>query len=116
MLSCFHGNLARQASSFIPILLKSVDRAVAQPSQTLAVTEGLCSACLLLKIISSEGDKENKFQNLWNVILDMNKQLFISEKFLSVASEEGNYSFFNKKFGLILLLGLVNLDVLNLQH
>lgn len=89
MLVCFNRNVIAQALIFVPILLKSVEKAAAQPAQTAVVTEGLCATCFLLRIASYEGDKENKLQNLWNIILDMNKQLFVSEKFLSVVSDEG---------------------------
>jgi hypothetical protein len=33
-------------------------------------------------------DKE--LDNLWSVVLDMDKQLFVSEKFLTLASDEGS--------------------------
>ena len=36
--------------------------------------------------------------NLWNIVLDMDKQLFVSEKFLTVASEDGTYSVMGLSF------------------
>jgi len=56
------------------------------------VTEALYAACLLLKMASADIGADKKLDNLWNVVLDMDKQLFISEKFLTVASDEGMYS------------------------
>ncbi|XP_044264698.1 eIF-2-alpha kinase activator GCN1-like [Tribolium madens] len=89
MLTCFNRNTIHQATTLIPVLLKSVDRAVAQSAQCLPVTEGLCATCMLLKIISVIGEKENNFQNLWNILLDMDKQIFVSEKFLSTTGDDG---------------------------
>jgi len=56
------------------------------------VTEALCGTCLLLKMASADIGAEKKLDNLWNIVLDMDKQLFVSEKFLTVASEDGTYS------------------------
>ncbi|KAL3270236.1 hypothetical protein HHI36_009292 [Cryptolaemus montrouzieri] len=72
-----------------PILLKSVDNAVNQPSQVQVATEGLCAACVLLNIVGHDNDKENGFHNMWHAILDMDKQIFVSEKFLSSATSDG---------------------------
>jgi hypothetical protein len=41
---------------------------------------------------SADIGAEKKLDNLWNIVLDMDKQLFVSEKFLTVASEDGTYS------------------------
>ena len=89
MLNSFNSNTIHQASVLVPVLLKAVERAVAQPSQCLSVTEGLCATCMLLQLISVVGEKENNFQNLWNVVLDMDKQIFVSEKFLSLTGDDG---------------------------
>lgn len=91
MMTCFQGSTITQASPLIPTLLKSIDRAVAQPTQPPIVMEGLCAACLLLRIASAQNDKENNMNNLWNAVFDMDKQLFVSEKFLSGATEDGMY-------------------------
>lgn len=56
------------------------------------MTEALCATCLLLKMASADIGAEKKLDNLWNIVLDMDKQLFVSEKFLTVASEDGMYS------------------------
>lgn len=92
MLACFDQNTITQASVLTPILLKSVEKAIAQPTQAVAVTEGLCAACMLLKILKVEGEKANNLQTFWNAVFDMEKQVFLSEKFLSVATDDGIYS------------------------
>jgi hypothetical protein len=61
------------------------------PEQVPLVTEALCAACLLLKMAAADIGAEKKLDNLWSVVLDMNKQLFVSEKFLTLASNEGMY-------------------------
>lgn len=94
MMSCFHGNTISQVAPLVPALLKALDKAIAQPTQAPSVTEGLCAACLLLKFVSATGEKD-RLQNHWNAILDMDKQLFVSEKFLSLTTEDGELFFFN---------------------
>lgn len=89
MLLTFNQSTISQASVLTSILMKSVDKAVAQPTQSAVVTEGLCAACMLLKIRSGEGEKPNNLNNFLNVLFDMDKQVFVSEKFLSVATEDG---------------------------
>lgn len=90
MLACLNQNTVTQANVLTPILLKSVEKAVAQPTQAIAVTEGLCAACMLLKILKTDGEKANNLQTLWNALFDMEKQVFLSEKFLSIASDDGS--------------------------
>lgn len=91
MLSCFNQSTISQASVLVPILTKSIEKAVAQPTQIPVVTEGLCAACMLLKIFSNDGDKANNLQNTLHVIFDMDKQVFLSEKFLSMTTDDGMY-------------------------
>lgn len=89
MLACFNPNTVASAAVLIPLLLKAVDRAVAQPAQIPLVTEGLSASCMILKFVSSQGEKVANLQNFWNVLFDMEKQVFLSEKFLSLATEDG---------------------------
>lgn len=90
MLACLNQNTVSQANVLIPILLKSVEKAVSQPTQVIAVTEGLCAACMLLKILRTDGEKANNLQTFWNALFDMEKQVFLSEKFLSLAADDGS--------------------------
>lgn len=89
MIYCFDDNTISQAFVFVPNLLSAVEKALAQPTQVPSVTEGLSAAVLLLKIASSDDEKGNSFQNFWNIILDMEKQIFVSEKYISLASDNG---------------------------
>lgn len=77
----------------VPIILKSVENAIKQASQAQSVTEGLCAVCVLLNVVSSHSnDKENGFHNMWHAILDMEKQVFVSERFLSNTTTDGKVS------------------------
>ncbi|XP_014262100.1 eIF-2-alpha kinase activator GCN1 [Cimex lectularius] len=87
MSVCCRSATASQTSKYIPLLLKSVEKAATQPTQALVVTEGLSAACLLLKL-SSYDSLESKLGSLYSIILDMEKQIFLSEKFLSQASTD----------------------------
>ncbi|KAI4470055.1 translational activator gcn1-related [Holotrichia oblita] len=87
MTVLFQGNNICQATPLVPLLLKCVERAVAQPAQAQLVSEGLSAACCVLKILGANSELDN-LQNFWNVILDIDKQLFLSEKYLSVASDD----------------------------
>ncbi|KAK4875808.1 hypothetical protein RN001_012230 [Aquatica leii] len=88
MLVCFNSKLTSQASVLVPTLQKSLERGISQPTQASSVTEGLCAALLLIKIAESGEDKENKYSNLWTTLFDMEKQIFVSEKFLTIATED----------------------------
>ncbi|GJQ71586.1 hypothetical protein Trydic_g11289 [Trypoxylus dichotomus] len=101
MMVFFQPNNISHAVSLIPSLLKCIERAVAQPAQAQLVTEGLSAACFILKIIASQVDVDN-LQNFWSVILDMDKQLFVSEKYLSVASDD-SFEFVLDLYGRLLL-------------
>lgn len=67
-------------------LLSSVEKASQNATQIPLVSEAVCSACLILKTESSSvADGTGKLQSFWNIVLDMTKQLFVTEKFLTSA-------------------------------
>ncbi|XP_049938173.1 eIF-2-alpha kinase activator GCN1 [Schistocerca serialis cubense] len=88
MSACFSGNTLMQGLDFIPFLLKTVEKAVSQSAQIPVVTEALSATCMLLKMASADVALEKKLGNLWNIVLDMDKQLFVSDKFLTIASDD----------------------------
>ena len=49
MAAAFHGESLAQSAELIPTLLKSLERAVAQPTQAPAIAEGLAATNLLLR-------------------------------------------------------------------
>ncbi|KAF7282220.1 hypothetical protein GWI33_003020 [Rhynchophorus ferrugineus] len=87
MLSTFSSNSLPQAVPLTAILQKSVEKAILQPTQPLSVSEGLCAALLLIKLSLANLKKENELGNMWNAIADMEKQIFVSEKFLQTTNE-----------------------------
>lgn len=89
MATCFNGNTLPQATQIIQLLLKIVEKAASQPTQAPVVTEGLCATCLLLKLAAVQDEKDSQFGNLWNIVLDMEKQIFVGGKFLAIANETG---------------------------
>lgn len=92
MLTTFKSTNISQALSLVPSLLKSVEKAVSQSNQPLSVSEGLCAALLLIKVSGSKSEKENGLSSMWASVLDMDKQIFVSEKFLQAANETSKYN------------------------
>ncbi|CAH0556041.1 unnamed protein product [Brassicogethes aeneus] len=88
VLSTLTSNTIAQAKIFAPTLMKSLEKAVSQPTQSAIVTEGLSAALLLLAMAHAQVDVEGGYGALWNAALDMDKQIFVSEKFLSSATSE----------------------------
>lgn len=62
-------------------LIKTVEKASLNASQTPLVSEAVCAVCLILRT-ETDGTKLNSF---WNIVLDMQKQVFVSEKFIASA-------------------------------
>ncbi|XP_018524768.1 eIF-2-alpha kinase activator GCN1 [Lates calcarifer] len=88
MLGAFKGDTLAQASDLMPLLLQTVEKAVAQSTQHALLAEGVAASVLLSRLALLETQTEAKFTSFWNVILDEKKPLFTTEKFLSQASEE----------------------------
>ncbi|XP_071945406.1 stalled ribosome sensor GCN1-like [Antedon mediterranea] len=89
MISTFHGNTLEQALQVLPVLLHSLEKAIAQASQVPMVTEAAHSVSLLLKLHQVEIKAESKLEIVWKVLTDHEKRLFTSEKFLLGVSDEG---------------------------
>ncbi|XP_045930063.1 eIF-2-alpha kinase activator GCN1-like [Micropterus dolomieu] len=88
MLGAFRGDTLTQASALMPLLLQTVEKAMAQNSQHALLAEGVAASVLLCRLALLETQTEAKFSSFWNLILDEKKPLFTTEKFLSQASEE----------------------------
>lgn len=86
---CFHGNTLSQGSAVVKVLANALDKGGTGPPA--AQLEALSAACLLLRLSTSGNCPEQYSNSLWNVVLDMEKQTFVSEKFLSAAPEDGNF-------------------------
>ena len=86
---CFTSSTAHLGADVVPVLLKTIEKGASQATQAPAVTEALAATCLLLKLWASEGTvSETQLSSVLPLIIDAEKQLFVSEKFLTVASDE----------------------------
>lgn len=86
MICCFNHNTLAQTEALLPSLLKKVEKAAAQPSQLPTVIEGLAASCLLIKVALMDDSYDSKLGSFWSVVLDMEHQIFLSDKFLSQCS------------------------------
>lgn len=87
LLSCLeHGHLP-SGIDLSASLIKTVEKAAQNPTQVPLMCEAVCAVCLILKTYKLDDERKN-LQNFWNIVLDMGKQIFVSEKFCqSVPSE-----------------------------
>lgn len=84
-LNCLQHATLPTSVNFNDQLLKMIEKAAQNVLQTPVVSEGLAAACIVLYTTST---KHESLQTFWNVVLDMNKEIFVSEKFVgSVGSE-----------------------------
>uniref|UniRef100_A0A8C4T4N2 GCN1 activator of EIF2AK4 n=1 Tax=Erpetoichthys calabaricus TaxID=27687 RepID=A0A8C4T4N2_ERPCA len=88
MLAAFKGDTLLQAKDLLQILLQAVEKASSQSTQVPLIAEGVAAAVLVCKLCIVDSLIESKLSGFWQLILDEKKQVFTSEKFLSVASEE----------------------------
>ncbi|XP_053784029.1 stalled ribosome sensor GCN1 [Desmodus rotundus] len=88
MLACFRGDTLLQALDLLPLLIQTVEKAASQSTQVPTVTEGVAAALLLSKLSVADAQAEAKLSSFWQLIVDEKKQVFTSEKFLLLASED----------------------------
>uniref|UniRef100_A0ABI7ZT53 TOG domain-containing protein n=1 Tax=Felis catus TaxID=9685 RepID=A0ABI7ZT53_FELCA len=88
MLACFRGDTLLQALDLLPLLIQTVEKAASQSTQVPTVTEGVAAALLLSKLSVADSQAEAKLSGFWQLIVDEKKQIFTSEKFLLMASED----------------------------
>lgn len=89
MSSCFSSSTAHLGVDVVPLLVKTVEKGASQPTQVPVVTEALAATCLILKLWGSEGTvSEDQLTSILPAIIDADKQLFVSDKFLTVAADE----------------------------
>ncbi|XP_053444213.1 eIF-2-alpha kinase activator GCN1 isoform X1 [Nycticebus coucang] len=88
MLASFRGDTLLQALDLLPLLIQTVEKAASQSTQVPTVTEGVAAALLLSKLSVADSQAETKLNSFWQLIVDEKKQIFTSEKFLLMASED----------------------------
>nr|XP_019554630.2 eIF-2-alpha kinase activator GCN1 [Aedes albopictus] len=84
-LACLQNGKLPSGSDFTAPLSKIVEKAAQNPTQTPAVSEGVGAACIVLLTNPKVSDQLKDF---WSVVLDMNKKVFLGEKFLSATAPE----------------------------
>lgn len=84
-LNCLQHATLPSSVSFTDQLLKMIEKAAQNVLQTPVVSEGLAAACIIL---STTTVKQENLQSFWNIVLDMNKEIFVSERFVGSASSE----------------------------
>lgn len=84
-LACLDNGKLPAGSDFTAPLSKIVEKAAQNPTQTPAVAEAVGAACVILLTNPKVTDQLKDF---WNVVLDMNKKIFLGEKFLSGTAPE----------------------------
>uniref|UniRef100_A0A6B2EHQ3 Putative translational activator gcn1 n=1 Tax=Phlebotomus kandelakii TaxID=1109342 RepID=A0A6B2EHQ3_9DIPT len=83
LLACLQGGTLNNGSDLVQFLLKTVEKAAQNPTQIPTVTEGLCASCLILLLEEHLDDEASgKLSVFWNIILDLNKQVFVAERFI----------------------------------
>ncbi|XP_059218129.1 stalled ribosome sensor GCN1 isoform X2 [Stomoxys calcitrans] len=70
----------------ITCLLQIFEKGVQSSSQIAFVSEAVIATCILLKIDGSE--KRDMFAGFWNNILDLNKSVFFTDRFVASASPD----------------------------
>lgn len=89
MLASFHGDTVLQALELLPLFLQTVEKVASQNTHVPIITEGVAAAVLICRLSLVDTQVESKLTTFWALLLDEKKQFFTSEKFLSLASEDG---------------------------
>nr|XP_039274428.1 eIF-2-alpha kinase activator GCN1-like [Styela clava] len=88
MICSFTRDTLSQANEFSASLLATVEKASGQAMQIPIVSEALSASHLIAKISAIEHKiVESKLSSFWNVVLDSQKSIFTSDKFLQQASD-----------------------------
>lgn len=80
LLACLDQAHFQSGNNINEKLIKTVEKAAQNTSQIPLVSEALCAACIVLKTDNGMANRTGPF---WNTVLDMSKQLFVSEKFIA---------------------------------
>lgn len=83
-LACLKNASLSANINFTPVLMGIFEKALQNPNQIPALCEAACASCILLKTEKLASD-DNNLASFWNNILDMNKQVFFTERFSQLA-------------------------------
>lgn len=89
LLACLQNSNLPDNIDLSSSLINSVEKAAQNVTQVPLVAEAVCSVCLLLKTENMKSiESMKKLQSFFNIVLDMTKQVFVSEKFLQSAPSD----------------------------
>lgn len=89
LLACLENSNLPAGADISQALIKIVEKASQNVTQISLLSEAICAVCILLRTeTSTTADGANKLQSFWSVVLDMTKQVFVSEKFISSAPND----------------------------
>ncbi|XP_073812308.1 lethal (3) 80Fj [Musca autumnalis] len=86
LLTTMNDKLFNFDDNFLTKMLKLFDQGVHNSSQIPLVSEAACVACILLKTEGAENHPS--LQGFWNSVLDLNKSLFFTDRFLASSSPD----------------------------
>lgn len=86
LLACLENSKLSTGADISQSLIKIVEKAAQNVTQISLLTEAICAVCILLRTETPDG--ANKLQSFWSVVLDMTKQVFVSDKFITSAPSD----------------------------
>ncbi|KAL0272371.1 UNVERIFIED_CONTAM: hypothetical protein PYX00_005366 [Menopon gallinae] len=84
MSECFHNETLNQCTALAGVLANALEKGCAPGASQ---TKALSAAYLLLRLATAGACPEKYSNMLWNILLDVDKQFFVSDKFLGSANE-----------------------------
>lgn len=90
LLSSLENAKLPQESDLENVVIKVIEKSLVQSNQTAVISESLAASCLILKSLSGKYE-QGKLNALWNSVLDMEKQVYFTEKFLQSATDDALY-------------------------
>lgn len=88
LLACLNQGKLDNDVDLTPLLLQTVEKASQNSTQLPLVSEAICAVCLILITELSNENNNQKLNSFWNIVLDMNKQVFVSERYITSAPSD----------------------------
>lgn len=88
LLACLNKGKLGGDVDLTPLLLQTVEKASQNSTQLPLVSEAICAVCLILITEVSSESNNQKLNSFWNIVLDMNKQVFVSERYITSAPSD----------------------------
>ncbi|ESN99099.1 hypothetical protein HELRODRAFT_107160 [Helobdella robusta] len=86
---CFNATVnVLKCKDLLPTFIQCLEKSISQPFQVSLVTEALLATNATLKILEGDFELATKQESFWSLVLDLDKQHFVNEKFLNQAPKE----------------------------